>query len=74
MFQELLKRVARALEDLVIHKVIAGRARDIEDIKALLVKNPRYDSEYIERWLQTFDAALGEQIRAVFKRIIEELQ
>ena len=63
-----------ALEDIVIHKVVAGRARDIEDIKAMLVKNPRYDSEYIERWLQSFDESLGEQFRAVFKRIVEELR
>ena len=63
-----------ALEDVVIHKVIAGRARDIEDIKAMLVKNPEYDSEYIERWLQAFDESLSEQFRAVFKRIIEELR
>jgi len=63
-----------ALEDIVIHKVVAGRARDIEDIKAMLVKNPRYDSEYIERWLQSFDESLGEQFRAVFKHIIEELR
>jgi hypothetical protein len=36
-----------SLEDLVIHKVIAGRARDLEDIRSILVKDPKYDSDYI---------------------------
>jgi len=63
-----------ALEDLIIHKVIAGRARDIEDIKTILVKNPAYDSAYIERWLQAFDEALGAQFRAVFTHIVEEIR
>ena len=63
-----------ALEDLIIHKVIAGRARDLEDIKVLLLKNPTYDSAYIERWLQAFDEALGAQFHAVFTRIIEDLR
>ena len=29
-----------SLEDVVIHKIIAGRSRDIEDVKAILLKNP----------------------------------
>ena len=33
-----------SLEDVVIHKVIAGRARDMEDMKSILLKNPKYDS------------------------------
>ena len=33
-----------SLEDVVIHKVISGRPRDLEDIKSILVKNPKYDS------------------------------
>jgi predicted nucleotidyltransferase len=35
-----------ALEDLIIHKASAGRPRDIEDIKAILIKNTAYDSTY----------------------------
>ncbi|OGD11477.1 MAG: hypothetical protein A2W20_09380, partial [Candidatus Aminicenantes bacterium RBG_16_66_30] len=40
-----------SLEDLVIHKVVAGRARDIEDVRSVLLKNPGYDKEYIRSWL-----------------------
>ncbi|MGC9445268.1 MAG: hypothetical protein ACP5E9_10140 [Candidatus Methanospirareceae archaeon] len=40
----------------------------------MLRKNPVYDSAYIERWLQACDEALDAQFRAVFTRIVEDLQ
>jgi predicted nucleotidyltransferase len=55
-----------ALEDVVIHKIIAARARDIEDIRCILLKNPDYDSRYIEKWLEEFDTSLGKNYRASF--------
>ncbi len=55
-----------ALEDVVIHKIIAARARDIEDIRCILLKNPDYDTRYIEKWLAEFDASLGKNYRASF--------
>lgn len=55
-----------ALEDVVIHKIIAARARDIEDVRYILLKNPEYDSRYIEKWLAEFDASLGKNYRASF--------
>lgn len=62
-----------ALEDVVIHKIIAGRPRDIEDIENILVKNPEYDTGYIVGWLAEFDAALdtdyGRSYAAIRKRI-----
>jgi len=63
-----------SLEDLVIHKIIAGRARDIEDVKSVLLKNPHYDTGYIARWLEEFDRSLGENFSAMFNRILEEIQ
>lgn len=62
-----------SLEDLIIHKLIAGRPRDIEDIKSIILKNPKYDSNYIEKWAKEFDASLGEEYNKLFLRIIEEL-
>lgn len=62
-----------SLEDVVIHKVIAGRARDIEDVKSLLLKNPKYDSVYIESWLKQFDQSLGEGVLKVFRKIKKEI-
>jgi len=62
-----------SLEDVIIHKVLAGRARDIEDVKAILLKNPGYDKKYIRDWLADFDKSLeGNHLRA-FDEIISKL-
>ena len=57
----------------MIHKVIAGRARDLEDIKSILLKNQKYDSDYIEKWLQEFDKSLTEQFLKIFREIKEKI-
>lgn len=62
-----------SLEDVVIHKVIAGRARDLEDIISILLKNPTYDSGEIIKWLKEFDDSLGENFLEVFKKIEKEI-
>ena len=42
-------------EDVIIHKMFAARAIDIEDVKNILVKNKdSVDLEYIRRWLLEF--------------------
>jgi len=53
----------------VIHKVIAGRARDLEDVKSILLKNLKYDLVYIEKWLKQFDKSLGGKFLKVFRNI-----
>lgn len=63
-----------ALEDVVIHKIIAGRTRDIEDIKSILLKNPDYDAHYIEKWLGEFDKSLKEKFKEKFKILVEQLE
>ena len=62
-----------SLEDVVIHKVIAGRARDLEDVKSILLKNLEYDSVYIEKWLKAFDKSLGAQFLKAFRNIEKEI-
>ena len=42
-------------EDLIIHKIFAGRSRDIEDVRTVLLKNPDIDVEYIRKCLKEFD-------------------
>jgi len=46
-----------APEDLVIHKIFAGRPRDLEDVRTVLLKNPTIDLSYIRKWLREFDNA-----------------
>ena len=42
-------------EDVIIHKMIAGRAVDAEDVKNILIKNKdSIDLEYIRQWLLEF--------------------
>ena len=42
-------------EDVIIHKMIAGRAIDEEDIKNILIKNKdSIDLKYIRKWLSEF--------------------
>ena len=62
-----------SLEDVVIHKVVSARPRDLEDIKSILVKNPKYDSDYISRWLEEFDQSLGQKFLETFKKTEEEI-
>lgn len=59
-----------AIEDLIIHKIFAGRPRDFEDIRVLILKNRDIDGKYIERWLRKFDAALPrKRFTKTFKKI-----
>lgn len=62
-----------SLEDVVIHKIIAGRGRDIEDVRSILLKNPGYDVDYITGWLKEFDQSLQEDFSGVFHQIVHEI-
>ena len=47
-------------EDVIIHKIFAGRPRDLDDVRPILLKNPSIDLSYIEKWLADFDKNLSE--------------
>lgn len=44
-------------EDLIIHKIFAGRPRDLEDVRIILIKNPDIDIVYMRKWLKEFDGS-----------------
>lgn len=47
------------MEDLIIHKLIFYRPRDIEDLKAIILKQKNnLDEEYIKKWLKIFSKTL----------------
>jgi hypothetical protein len=54
-------------EDLIIHKIVAGRPRDLEDVRGVLLKNPDVGLSYIEDWPAQFDASLGEAFSRRFR-------
>jgi predicted nucleotidyltransferase len=65
--QQALKRVKKvelagypvcfaSCEDVIIHKMLAGRAVDEEDIRSILVKNrSKIDLGYVRKWLGQFE-------------------
>jgi predicted nucleotidyltransferase len=61
-------------EDVIIHKMIAARAIDLEDVRHMLAKNgERLDYEYLRQWLAEFSAIPGcEQVEESFKRLLNE--
>lgn len=63
-----------AVEDVVIHKVVAKRARDLEDVRSILLKNPDYDKKYVKKWLREFDAALNENFIEIFTNLINQIR
>jgi predicted nucleotidyltransferase len=63
-----------SLEDLIIHKIIAGRAIDIEDVRSIILKNPDYNTKHIKRWLQEFDKSLNEKFLKVFQKIVKKIK
>jgi hypothetical protein len=46
---------ALAVEDIVLHKLIAGRARDIADVESILDAGAPMDEAYLERWASEWD-------------------
>lgn len=45
-------------EDLIIMKAVAGRPKDLEDIRAIATTHPNLDRERIHSWLDQFAEAL----------------
>mgnify|MGYP001330410090 FL=1 len=43
------------VEDVIVHKLIAGRYQDLADIEAILATNFDLDQEYIENWADFWD-------------------
>jgi len=62
-----------SLEDLIIHKLVAGRPRDVEDVRNVLIKNRGYDKSYVHRWLAEFEAVTGAPLRAKLSEVDSDI-
>lgn len=58
-----------SVEDLIVHKVVAGRPRDMEDVRGILAKNRNVNLAHVRRWLEEFDASLQEKFTERFEAI-----
>lgn len=58
-----------SVEDIIIHKIVAGRPRDLDDVKGIIARNPNYDSMYVTEWLTSFGSTLSTDFLARLKSI-----
>ena len=64
-----------SVEDLIIHKIFAGRPRDLEDVRSVLLRNKDIDMDYIRRWLAEFDASVEDiSFTGILEEILAEAQ
>ena len=63
-----------AAEDLILHKLFAGRARDIEDVRGVLArKGETLDRPYLRRWAREFSVLEGKgDLAAQLDRLLAE--
>lgn len=63
-------------EDLIIHKCVAGRARDREDIERILIRQRlNLDLAYIRRWLRDFSPLVEtHDVQALFEEAVQKAQ
>jgi hypothetical protein len=62
-----------SLEDLIIHKIVAGRPRDMEDVLMILLRNRQHDRPYIEKWLKEFDVSMDREFLRAFEELTSSL-
>ncbi len=57
-------------EDITIMKIVSGRARDLDDVAGVILRNRNLDESYILKWLKEFSAILEKD----FCKTYEELK
>jgi len=59
-----------SVEDVIIHKIFAGRPRDLEDVRSIIIKNRDFDREYTRNWLMEYDRSMETD---AFVKVFEEM-
>lgn len=59
-------------EDVIVHKMFAGRAIDLEDVRNILLKlKSRLDVPYIRKWLSKFEESKNKRLLSNFNRLLK---
>jgi hypothetical protein len=61
-------------EDLLVHKLFAGRPRDIEDALSVLAKNAGLDLGYVRARLRDFSAAIDADLTERLEALLAQLK
>jgi hypothetical protein len=62
-----------AVEDVLIHKVVAGRPQDLRDAVEILLRHlDAVDSAYVQGWLRQFEEAPDMALVPTFQRLLAE--
>lgn len=56
-----------AVEDLLIHKLAAGRPRDVEDVRGIILRTPPGDRAYLRYWLEALREVTGRDLWTEFQ-------
>ncbi len=57
-------------EDIIIHKIIAGRPVDMKDAENISLKQRKLNRDYILRWLKKFEIILNKNLTQTFKNML----
>lgn len=57
-------------EDVIIHKMVAGRPRDLEDVASIVAKIPALDADYLSRWLGVFETDLARPLEEPLRHLL----
>jgi hypothetical protein len=64
-----------SVEDVIIHKIFAGRPRDLEDVRSIILKNRDFDREYTRNWLKELDRSMEtDTFSEVFEAMLKEAE
>lgn len=63
-----------SIEDVIIHKIFAGRPRDLEDVQSILLKNQKHNTAYIRRWLKKLGEGVDSNFLSTFEVLLKEIR